>query len=204
MIGGVGNDSYIVDSTQDLVVERGNGGIDTVKSNIAYTLEGNLENLILTGAGKIDGIGNNNKNKITGNKGDNTLRGEDGDDKLLGGKGKDILIGGVGKDILTGSAGVDQLVFENPNQGIDKITDFNTGDDKIAISASGFGAGLQKGNLAANQFVIGTATTTDQRFIFNSAGELFFDPDGSGSAQQIQIATFSNPPFLSNTNFVII
>lgn len=204
MIGGVGNDSYIVDSTEDLVIERGNSGTDTVKANVAYTLDGNLENLTLTGSGKINGTGNNNKNKITGNKGDNTLRGEGGDDQLLGGKGKDILIGGLGKDVLTGGAGTDQFVFETPNQGIDKITDFNTGDDKIAINASGFGAGLQKGNLAANQFVIGEATTTAQRFIYNSAGELFFDPDGSGSAQQTQIATFTNPPFLSNTNFVII
>jgi Ca2+-binding RTX toxin-like protein len=208
MIGGVGNDVYTVEATGDLVIEIAGGGTDTVKSNITYTLSDTLENLTLTGSGKIDGKGNNSKNTIKGNNGDNTLRGEGGDDKLTGGKGKDILVGGVGKDNLTGGANADQFVFESPNQGIDKITDFNTGEDKIAISANGFGAGLQKGDLSANQFIIGgvgtTASTSAQRFIYTSNGALFFDPDGSGSTKQTQIATFTKPPFLSNNNFAIV
>jgi hypothetical protein len=52
---------------------------------------------------------------------------------------------------------------------------------------------------------VGTvATTSSQRFIYNINGKLFFDVDGSGITPQTQIAIFNNPPFLSNSNFVII
>jgi hypothetical protein len=103
---------------------------------------------------------------------------------------------------------LDYFRFESKNQGIDRITDFNPTQDKISIKASGFGGGLTPGTLSADKFVIGGvgtfATTSSQRFIYNSDGKLFFDVDGSGITPQIQIAIFNNPPFLSNSNFVII
>jgi trimeric autotransporter adhesin len=64
LTGGAGNDTYIVDNG-DSVVELVGGGIDTVQSSVNWTLDANVENLILTG--------NNNRNG-TGNTGDNQLR----------------------------------------------------------------------------------------------------------------------------------
>jgi Ca2+-binding RTX toxin-like protein len=208
MIGGIGNDIYIVDSQGDIIIERAKSGFDLVKSSINYTLGNNLENLTLTGIKNLTGTGNNLNNIMTGNGANNILRSEGGNDKLLGGNGNDTLVGGLGKDTLTGGTGADKFTFESKAQGVDTITDFKPIEDKIAIKASGFGGGLQAGVLSAEKFVSGgvgnVASTASVRFIYNSDGALYFDPDGNGSTAQTQIATFNNPPVLSNSNFVII
>ncbi len=208
LIGGLGNDTYMIDSLTNILIEKANGGVDIIKASVNYTLDNYIENLTLTGTKALTGTGNELNNIITGNAVNNLLKGEAGNDKLLGGNGNDTLIGGLGKDTLTGGGGNDQFMFESKAQGIDTITDFNNIADKIAIKASGFGGGLTAGTLAAEKFAIGgvgtVASSASHRFIYNSDGKLFFDADGNGSAAQTQIAIFNNPPFLSNSNFVII
>ncbi len=208
MIGGMGNDVYSIDSLEDIIIERAKSGTDLVKSSLNYTLDPNIEKLTLIGTKDLTGTGNILNNIITGNNGNNILRGEGGNDKLLGGKGNDTLIGGLGKDTLTGGTGADQFMFESKAQGIDRITDFNANQDKIAIKANGFQGGLKAGKLLKNQFVSGgvgtVASSASHRFIYHSDGALYFDADGNGSAAQIQIAIFNNSPSLSNSNFVII
>ncbi|MFS2071434.1 M10 family metallopeptidase C-terminal domain-containing protein [Pseudomonas sp. CT11-2] len=115
LAGGTGNDTYIVDDTRDVIVETSTlvGEIDTVRSSATFTLSNNLENLTLTGAANIDGIGNASDNVITGN---------DGNNQLVGGAGLDTLIGGKGND----DYGLDQagelaLVQENANEGTDTL-----------------------------------------------------------------------------------
>lgn len=98
LIGGLGNDTYMVDNVDDVVTEQVNEGTDTVQSGIAYTLGANVENLILTGTGAIDGAGNELDNVLTGNSANNTLSGMGGNDTLGGGGGADMLIGGTGDD----------------------------------------------------------------------------------------------------------
>jgi serralysin len=50
MTGGNGNDSYIVDATGDKTIEAtSGGGIDTVTSNITWTLGTEIDKLVLTG-----------------------------------------------------------------------------------------------------------------------------------------------------------
>ena len=50
MLGGAGNDTYIVDNVGDVVTEALNNGIDTVQSSASFTLGANVENLTLTDA----------------------------------------------------------------------------------------------------------------------------------------------------------
>ncbi|MFS2162092.1 hypothetical protein ACCD10_32890, partial [Pseudomonas sp. Pseusp122] len=83
--------TYIVDNIRDVIVETSTlaSEIDIVRSSVSYTLGNNLENLTLTGAANIDGIGNAQNNVITGNDGNNQLVGGAGLDTLIGGKGND-------------------------------------------------------------------------------------------------------------------
>ena len=89
LIGLGGNDLYLVDSSNDIVVEDSGGGIDTVKSSVSYTLSPNVENLILTGSTNIDATGNELNNALSGNDGNNTLDGGAGADTMIGGQGND-------------------------------------------------------------------------------------------------------------------
>jgi Ca2+-binding RTX toxin-like protein len=70
-----------------------------VKSSLSFTLGANFEYLQLTGAGAINGTGNDLGNMITGNAAANTLSGLDGDDLLNGGSGADKMYGGLGNDV---------------------------------------------------------------------------------------------------------
>lgn len=116
MTGGSGDDTYIVNATADVVVEAVGEGIDTVQSNVNWTLGANVENLIFYSNSGLTGIGNALANQITGNSGANALSGLDGDDTL---------IGGGGNDALTGGNGADQFVYNSTSSGVDVIADFN-------------------------------------------------------------------------------
>lgn len=59
-----------------------------------------------------------------------------GGGRLAGGARDDILIDGPGSDLLTGGAGADTFVFM-PDGGIDRVTDFTPGQDRIDLSAWG-------------------------------------------------------------------
>ena len=73
--GGLGNDTYVVDNTGDVVTENASEGTDTVQASVTYTLAANVENLTLTGTGNINGTGNTLDNVIIGNSGNNILAG---------------------------------------------------------------------------------------------------------------------------------
>jgi Ca2+-binding RTX toxin-like protein len=108
MVGGVGNDTYFIDSATDVVVEAAGAGIDWVNSSVTHTLV-NTENLILTGTTAINGIGNAVANSITGNNAANTLVGNGGNDTLMGNDGNDVLRDSIGDDSLVGGNGNDNL-----------------------------------------------------------------------------------------------
>jgi Ca2+-binding RTX toxin-like protein len=113
MTGGLGNDSYSVSDTTDVIVENLNEGTDTVSSRAAtYTLAANVENLILTGTAAINGSGNALNNQMTGNSADNVLS---------GGSGIDTMTGGLGNDSYSVSDTTD-VVIENLNEGTDTVS----------------------------------------------------------------------------------
>ena len=181
--GGDGNDRLWGESGDDILI--GDDGDD----------------LIYGGTGNDYLLGGSGRDSLWGDAGQDILNGGGGDDLLFGGAGNDDLFGGGGDDIIFGGGGADRFRFSNlMNQGIDSIKDFQSGIDKIIISALGFGGGLQAGTaIIADRFLEttnSTATTPDQRLIYDSTtGGLFFDADGSGlGSSSVQFATlFADP-----------
>ncbi|MFM7712531.1 MAG: Calx-beta domain-containing protein, partial [Microcystis sp.] len=130
MTGLAGNDTYTVNNAGDLVIEALNQGTDTVRASLSYTLPNNVENLLLTGSGNLNGAGNGLNNQITGNSGNNSLNGAAGIDTLIGGTGNDSLNGAAGIDTLTGGLGADIFIFQfsqSTAAALDRVTDFAIG-----------------------------------------------------------------------------
>ncbi|MDI1227524.1 MAG: type I secretion C-terminal target domain-containing protein [bacterium] len=111
MIGGLGDDTYLIDNVGDSIVEVANGGTDTVRSAISYTIAANIESLTLTGVAAINGTGNAGVNLLTGNAAANTLDGGAGADGMIGGDGDDTYV----------VDDVNDVVIENVNEGNDLI-----------------------------------------------------------------------------------
>jgi Ca2+-binding RTX toxin-like protein len=206
LTGGLGNDIYIVDNNSDIVTEAFGAGTDLVQSSIAYALGANLENLTLIGTA-VNGTGNSLNNRIAGNNANNSLNGGAGNDLLLGGNGSDLLAGRLGNDTLIGGTGTDRFAFYSRNDRVDRISDFSVVDDRIDVSAAGFGGRLNAGaTITSAQFVVGaTATTVSHRFIYNTtSGGLFFDSDGNGAAAQVQIATLATGLAMTNADIFVV
>ena len=103
MIGGLGDDTYVIDNLADVVDETtGGGGTDTVVINRSVNLAGlnftDIENATLTGTGAFAITGTADDNRLIGNAGANTLTGAGGNDYFDGGAGGDSMIGGAGDD----------------------------------------------------------------------------------------------------------
>lgn len=203
MIGGLGNDTYKVDSAGDIVDETGGDGNDTVNASISFSLEntlGTVENLTLTGSSAINATGNGENNVLTGNSAGNMLS---------GGAGNDQLIGGNGNDILNGGAGADHFIFDfkpSAYNNIDRIEDFSEGaGDKIVLDHEVFTA-IDPANFSAANFVMGTkALDSNDRLIYDqTTGKLFYDADGSGRGAAVQIATLSNLATLHHDDFLFL
>ncbi|MBI5615797.1 MAG: hypothetical protein HY943_05875 [Gammaproteobacteria bacterium] len=120
--GGADNDSYIVDTTTDALVEASGGGTDTVLSSVTFTLAAlaNVENLTLTGTVVINGTGNTGANVLSGNSAANVLTGDAGDDTLDGGGGVDALVGGAGNDTYVVDTTTD-VITEGATADVDTV-----------------------------------------------------------------------------------
>jgi Ca2+-binding RTX toxin-like protein len=187
LIGGKGDDIYIVDGS-DIITELPGEGVDTIETSVSYTMTDNyINNLTLTGSA-VTGVGNSYNNVITGNGVNNNLT------------------GGASNDTLIGGGGADRFIFNVKGEGIDRITDFSVVDDTIVVSAAGFGGGLISGkSISLTQWVVGkVATASSHRFIYNkSNGNLFFDSDGNGANAPIQLAVFNGIPNLTNHDILV-
>ena len=65
----------------------------------------------------------------------NRVTGAGGRQEITGTDGADLITGNAGSDTLTGGGGADTFVFRSLRDGIDTITDFTPGVDKINLRA---------------------------------------------------------------------
>lgn len=143
MSGGAGDDTYVRDNAGDAVTELANEGTDTVQSAITYTVGSNVENLMLTGTGAINGTGNALDNILTGNSGTN------------------VLTGGVGNDTYV--VGTGDTVTEQASAGTDTV--------QSAITWT-LGANLENLTLTGTGAINGTGNTVNNVLTGNSGANL--------------------------------
>ncbi len=89
MEGGQGDDTYVVNSVNDSILEFKGQGYDRVISSTTYLLNANIEELRLLEGFDIHGTGNALDNLLIGNSRDNILDGVTGADRMIGGAGND-------------------------------------------------------------------------------------------------------------------
>jgi Ca2+-binding RTX toxin-like protein len=71
-------------------------------------------------------VGLNLYKAISGTSRGETITGTAGDDRIVGGEGADLITGGAGRDLF---------VYNSLRDGVDTITDFTPGTDRIDLSA---------------------------------------------------------------------
>ena len=194
LIGGTGDDIYVVRVAGDTIIEFAGEGSDTVQTALAsYTLRPNVENLVYTGSAAFTGVGSADNNSITGGSGDDALSGLDGNDILTGGTGADMLIGGNGAD---------QFRYLGGETGLDRIIDFTSGTDRIALALSGFA------RTATLDFVSGAgavANSTNSTFLYDTnTGIVSYDADGTGAGAAVQLAQLNTGLSLTVADFVFV
>lgn len=134
--------------------------------------------------------------------------------------GLDLLTGGQGNDILTGGQDADIFSFNGVSSfsdlGIDTITDFTKGSDKIQLSHRLFNSLTLSNGIAANEFATITADSSTESslagssnafIVYNtSTGNLFYNSDGAvaGLGSGGQFAVLSNKPLLDNSDFSLL
>lgn len=187
--GGAGNDTYFIQSAQDIVIDS--GGVDTVYATFNYNNPA-IENVIVNGvpvqSGNLPVVGG--FRIVRGGVGKDILQGNELDDKIYGGLGKDVLTGGVGKDIF---------VFDTkPSKAnADKVTDYTVADDTMWLDNKymaklGKGTASKPGKLNKKYFALDKAKDGNDYIIYvKKSGALLYDVDGSGSMAAVQIATLT-------------
>lgn len=170
--------------------------------------------------------GGGGDDRVRGYKGDDTLRGGSGadslfggndDDVILGAKGKDRLYGGEGDDTLAGGAGKDYLSGKDgqdtfrfnayvKSANADKIADFVHGEDMIQLDNDFFEEIGDVGQLARKAFYLGVdAHDASDRIVYDaSAGKLFYDEDGAGSADKVLFASVGAGTEITYNDFYVI
>ncbi len=208
LFGGKGNDTYILHSDADKADETGGGGIDTVRADFSYTLGAGIENLVLTGAGNINGTGNDLANMLTGNGGANTLDGGAGNDTLDGGAGADTLKGGTGNDIYIVDDGGDS-VRESLGEGIDTVmasVSYTLTDNVENLTLTGKGkldgtgndlSNTLTGNDANNRLDGGAGNDRliggkgDDTYVVDAAKDVVVEANGGGTDTVLASVTYA-------------
>jgi len=182
LVGGTGNDTYVIDGASDVVTENLNAGTDTVQVSVTgYTLADNVENLtVLAGAGAAaTGSGNELPNIITGNNLGNTLNGLEGNDKLIGGTAADILDGGEGNDNMTGGDGGDTYKVDSATDTVIEIAS-GTGTDLVQATATyTLGTNVENLTLLGSSAINGTGNDAGNTILGNAKNNILTGGKGA-------------------------
>lgn len=151
-------------------------------------------------------------NALYGMDGNDVLRGGNNGDILIGGAGSDILMGDRDNDTLTGGAGKDIFVYDAFSMdGVDVITDFQRGQDKIRLmkwAFSSFEERIYASNIVNVDYDLTQVdlrtipTDRKQLLIFNKWNHtLYYDADGDNTVPAIAMVELTGVNLLSRADF---
>ena len=133
--------------------------------------------------------------------------------ELIGGDYSEVITGYEGDDTLTsgGLGDYDVFAFFDIGEGVDVITDFISYDDRIGVSAAGFGGNLVAGDyftevLVGENHAEMESLYTDGVFIFETDGTdgtLYWDVDGGSGENAVAFARLNGVNYLSSDDFFI-
>jgi Ca2+-binding RTX toxin-like protein len=192
LVGGNGNDTYILDRSSDVISELAGQGNDVLLAGANYALAAgvSIETMVAQDSGLWI--------ELTGNELGQSLYGNSANNMIDGGAGIDYLVGGGGGDVFA-------FTTAPAANNVDVVGDFQVGSDRIGIDNAIF-AGLDGGALPDSAFRSGTsAQDADDRVIYDpTTGALWFDADGSGAGAAIQFAQLTPNLALTSHDFVVI
>lgn len=170
MQGRGGDDTYVVDDTDDQVIELENEGKDVIVASVDWTLSANVEELYLNSEADLRGTGNALNNVIYGNSGNDHLDGGAGADKLYGRAGNDYYIIDSSQD----------KVYEYADEGADTIERRYESASNLASDVENLllGSGVKTGNGNALDNII-TGNSGDNRLNGLDGNDLLVGSAGS-------------------------
>jgi serralysin len=212
-----GTDVIVYSGSSKCVIDLRPGYFNTLSDSINFSNGKSSRATVMIGPDVVieQAQGGSGSDTLIGNGANNRLNGMSGNDKLKAGSGSDVLYGGVGndtlqgewgKDYLRGGAGKDFFLFNSALSGtFDRIADFSPRYDTIRLSDAIF-EGLKPGVMSSVRLALGSkAKDGSDRIIYNrTTGDLFYDPDGTGSDAQIKFANLISKPKLSAADFYVI
>ena len=224
LLGGEGNDLIFGNQGDDTLL--GNGGGDVLLAGIGSDrveagagddiVSGDVDNDTLLGeAGNDIVYGGQGADEIDGGDGGDVLFGGQDSDSIRGGAGNDWIAGDQGADCLSGGVGSDTFSFNgygNPENtveeiGGDTITDFTTGEDKIALDRTVFSAigdTLEAVEFLKTDNVAGASSAELIKLIYNpETGELIYNPTAAANDETI-VAQLEGNPDLNLGDFEIL
>jgi Ca2+-binding RTX toxin-like protein len=231
--GGGGNDRMFGGTGSDGFILSGNYGEDFIDGGADQDLifaGGSRALVVDLAAGRASGGGSSGRatlvsvegaaggrfgDRLLGGSTDDLFLGRAGNDTFNGRGGNDVLLSEQGKDTLTGGAGADEFHFAAAPGAADAdvIVDFATGSDKFVLygfsfhenAAEAFAGDFEPGD---ERFYAADGATaahdeTDRVIYDSSSGRLYYDPDGTGEAPTLIMATLRGAPDLAATDFTV-
>ena len=142
---------------------------------------------------------------LTGTGGDDILIATNGTETMSGGGGSDVLIATASGNAMTGGGGNDTFAFLQPS-GPSTIGDFNntTEQDRIAVSASGFGGGLTAGMDVTFETSGDDVFSGFSQFHFDTGNQtLYYSADGTQGAA-VALVSVQNGVLLNQHDILVV
>ncbi len=172
LVGGLGNDIYVIQNSSDKVTELAGGGTDLIYSSVSYLVSDNVEQCTLTGVAALNATGNALDNILTGNSAANILTGGLGADTMQGGSGNDTyLIDSVtdviieatsaGTDLIYSPLSINSLASNVENVTLTGTTNLNaTGNTLVNVLTGNSGDNILDGLAGADTHIGGAGNDT--------------------------------------------